>query len=356
MFSSEFAVSLRFSDLDAIWCVVHKIMTLLANKIFKKKWFKEFDKVFIKDSSKFHKLELLVFKIVKALYGEDAGHFVYLIKCWSSVDNVKSSVVQNLVDSGAGSDHICSAFFGARKFYHAFKITESLRAKKANIRSAIDKKMESFKVNKSHMIRSVLECPFHKVVLDYLVVNNDLILKPDLVKSKHYVANDILINWCCQYQPLDYVFDEVFSDIICLIGFDEFFGVVSDLPDDKAVGLSGILNELWKHCDKSVLDMLLVILNLCLSNELVSGPWKKAWVSIISKPYEWKGVLTNTCPIALIETACKILSKIFSDRIFLVCSAFDIFHGDNFLVLKDIMIQSPIFTIGSVVEDTLEKD
>ncbi|KAG9304825.1 hypothetical protein G9A89_016855 [Geosiphon pyriformis] len=320
MFSDKFAASIRFSDLDAIWCVVCK-------------WFREFDEVFTKNFSKFHKLELLVFRIVKALCGEDAGYF--------------SSVVQNLVDSGADSDHICSALFGARKSYHASKFTESLRTKKVNIKSAIDKRMESFKVNKSHIIRSVLEHSFHKVVLDYLMVNNDLILEPNLVKSKvnvimegwtrkHYVANDILIDWHCQYQPLKYVFDEAFSGVMCLIGFDKFFGVVSELPDGKAAGLSGISNKLWKHCDKSVLDMLLVILNLCLSGEL--------------------GVLINTCPIALIKMACKILSKILFNRISSACSAFDVFHGNNFSVLNGMTTQSPIFTIGSVIEDALEKD
>ncbi|KAG9290584.1 hypothetical protein G9A89_020954 [Geosiphon pyriformis] len=177
------------------------------------------------------------------------------MKCWSSVDNVKSFVVQNLVDSGAGSNSICSALFGAKKSYHAFKLTKSLRAKKANIRSVINKRMKSFEVNKGYTIRSVLECPFHKVVLNHLVVNDDLILEPDLVMSK-------------------------------------------------------------KHCNRFVLDMLLVILNFCLSDKL------------------WEGVLTNTHPIALIETACKILS----DRISSACSAFDVLHGDNFslwLVLQN---------------------
>ncbi|KAG9299578.1 hypothetical protein G9A89_020749 [Geosiphon pyriformis] len=258
----EFTASVRFSDLDAMWCVVCKIMTLSANEIFKKKWFKKFDEVFIKDSLKFHKLELLVSRIVKTLRGEDTEYFVYLMKCWSSVDNVKSSVVQNLVDSGTGFDCICSALFGARKSYFASKIAESLRAKKANIRSAINKRMESFKVNKSHTIRSVLKRLFRKVVLDHLVVNDDLILESDLVKFK------------------------TFSGVMCSIGFDEFFGMVSDLPNGKAAGLSDISNELWKHCDKFVLNMLLVILNFCLFDELVFGSWKETWVSMIPKPYE----------------------------------------------------------------------
>ncbi|KAG9292411.1 hypothetical protein G9A89_015281 [Geosiphon pyriformis] len=54
--------------------------------------------------------------------------------------------------------------------------------------------------------------------------------------------------------------------------------------------------------------------------------------------------------------ACKILSKIFSDRIFLACGTFDVLRGDNFLVLKGMTMQSPIFAVSSVVEDVLEKN
>ncbi|KAG9306874.1 hypothetical protein G9A89_002543 [Geosiphon pyriformis] len=321
--SSTLANATMFSDEFTASCVVCKVITLLVNEIFKKKWFRRFNKVFTKDSSKFHKLKLLVSRIVKALRKENAENFVYFMKYWSSVDDVKFSVVQNLVDSGAGSNCVHFALFGAKKSYHAFKLTKSLRAKEANIRSAINRRMESFEINKGHMIRSVLECPFHKVMLDHLVVNNNLVLESDLVKSKVdcHVADDISIDWHHQYQSLEYVFDKAFSGVICPIGFDKFFEVVSELPNDKAAGLSDISNKLWKHCDKSVLDMLLVILNFCLSGEL-------AWVLIIPKPYEWKGVLTNTCPIALIKMACKILS----DRIFLICSAFDVLYGETVLV------------------------
>ncbi|KAG9285363.1 hypothetical protein G9A89_010838 [Geosiphon pyriformis] len=294
MFSSEFAASMRFLDLDAMWCVVCKVMTLLANEIFKKKWFKRFDKVFTKESSKFYKLKLLVSRIVKALCGENAGNFVYLMKCWSSVDSIKFFVVQNLVDSGASSDRIHSALFGAKKSYHASKLTESLRAKKTNIRSAINKRMESFEVNKSHIIKSVLECLFCKVVLDYLMVNDDLILEPSLVKSKTKKCH---------------VADDVFSDVMCPIGFDEFFEVVSDLFDSKAA----------------------------VCSEYAFGNFEPL-----------SGVLTNICPIALIKTAHKIFFKIFSDRIFSAYSVFDVFCGDNFLF--------PIFAIGLVVEDALKKD
>ncbi|KAG9306708.1 hypothetical protein G9A89_004255 [Geosiphon pyriformis] len=166
---------------------------------------------------------------------------------------------------------------------------------------------------------------------------------------------DISDDWVHQFQSLNYVFDDVFSEVMCSIGFDELLTVVFNLFNGKAAGLSGISNKLWKHCDRMVLDMLLLLLNFCLEHESVPGPWKEAWVSMISKLYEWEGVLTNTRPIALIEMACKILSKILSNRISSVCNRFNVLCGNNFSVLKSTLTQSPIFAIGFVVEDALEK-
>ncbi|KAG9286511.1 hypothetical protein G9A89_014677 [Geosiphon pyriformis] len=330
------ANALMFSDEFATADVVCKIIVLLANKVFKKRWFKGFDDVFTRESSRYYKLEFLVSKIVKALHEENVVNFDSLMKCWVFLDNVKASVIQNIVNSGAGSGHICSALCGARKTYCIFKLTESLRAKEATIKAAIDKRMKSFEVNKSHTIRSVLECPFHKMVLDHLVVDNELILKPDLVKfkvdgimegwtRKYCMVDDVSDDRCYQYQSLKYVFDEAFSDLMCSIKFNELFGMISSLLNGKAAGLSAVLN------------MLLVLLNSCLSGESVSDSWKEAWILMISKPYDWE------------DTAHKILSKIFFDKISLACNTFDILHGNNFLVLKGTTSQSSIFAIGLMI-------
>ncbi|KAG9300054.1 hypothetical protein G9A89_018331 [Geosiphon pyriformis] len=300
MLFDEFDAAIKHSDLDAMWNVLCKIMILLANKIFKKKWFKNIDSVFTKVFLKFHKLELLVSKIVKAFCEENVASF-------------------DLIDSGAASNH---------KSYHVFKLAEFLAIKEANIRAAIDKRIESFKINKGHIIRNVLECPFHKVVLDHLVVDNELILESDSVKSKvdtrkHSVVANVSDIWPRQYQLLDYVFNEAFSGVMSSVKFSELLDVISNLPDGKAAGFLGITNKLWKHCDKLILNMLLVLLNFCLSSKSVLRPWVEAWVSMIPKSYE----------------------------IFLACSLFDIFCGDNFSVLKDMTTQSSIFAVKSVVED-----
>ncbi|KAG9300884.1 hypothetical protein G9A89_015340 [Geosiphon pyriformis] len=266
MLYDDFLNAKMCSDLDAMWNAVRKTLCFSANVVFKKKWFKEYDGVFTKTSS--------------------------------------------------------------RKSYCASKLLKSKCAENSYIKSAINKRMESFESDKGHTIRSVLERPFYKVVLDHLMVGKELILESDHVKDKGVVHN-VSEDWSCQYQPLEHVFNGTFFNIMDCISFVELFGVVSNLPNGKAAGLSGISNELWKHCDSSALNMLLVLINSCLFDKSIP-----------------EGVLTNTCPIALIKTACKILSKIFSDRISLMCSKYNVLCGDNFSVLKGTTTQSPIFVVG----------
>ncbi|KAG9303975.1 hypothetical protein G9A89_005885 [Geosiphon pyriformis] len=262
MFSSNFAASAESSDLDAMWDIVRKVMVLSAVGTFKKKWFKSYDEVFTKSSSRFHKLELLISKLVKVSCLLSSVEFVSLLNTWEKLNVNGASVVKFLFLLNSSFDRICSVLAKARKSYHSAKLLESKRAEKSHIRAAIDKRMESFESNKGHTIRSVLERPFCKVVLDHLVVGDELILEPSSVKAR---VDGIMEGWTRKRK---------------------LFSVVSGLPEGKTAGLSGILNELWKHCDRSILDMLLVLLNSCLIHESIPSAWKEAWVSIIPKLYE----------------------------------------------------------------------
>ncbi|KAG9304409.1 hypothetical protein G9A89_019971 [Geosiphon pyriformis] len=311
----------------------------------------------------FHKLELLVSKLVKASWLVSGGDFALLLNTWIRLDSVSTSPVKSMFLSGTSFNAICSGLVKTKKFYCFSKLLESKHAEESCVRQAIERRMKSFEMDKGHTIRSVLERLFCKVVLDHLVDGRELVLEPELVKSKingimeswtrkRVVASNISGDWARQFRSLDHVFNGAFFDVMYSINFDEMFGVISNLFDGKVAGLSSITNELWKHCDKSVLDMLLVFLNFCLGCELVPRPWREVWVSMIPKPYEWEGVLTNTHPIALIETACKILS----DRISLACSKFDVLCKDNFSVLKSTTTQSLIFAVGFVIKNALKKN
>ncbi|KAG9301553.1 hypothetical protein G9A89_008405, partial [Geosiphon pyriformis] len=243
-------------------------MILSAVGTFKKKWFKGYDEVFTKGSSRFHKLELLVFKLVKASHLLSSVEFVLLLNTWKRLDVNGALVVKSLFLSGSNFNMIRSALAKVRKSYRSAKLLKSRRTEEFCIKAVIDRRIESFESDKGRTIRSVLKRSFCKVVLDHLVVGDKLILEPSLVKArvdgimkdwtrKHKVVPDISDNWSRQYKPLEYVFDGAFSGVICPVGFNELFSVVSGLPEDKTAGLSEISNKLWKHCDKSILDMLL---------------------------------------------------------------------------------------------------
>ncbi|KAG9302306.1 hypothetical protein G9A89_008797 [Geosiphon pyriformis] len=298
MFLDEFGSARRFSNLDAMWDIVCKIIIFLANRAFKKKWFKSYNGVFTKESSKLYNLEILVLKIVKASHKMNSSQFESLLKHW------------DLISFDASLDHVYSALYGVRRSYH-----------ESGIKSAIEKKMENFVVNKDHTICSVLECLFHKVVLNHLVFNDNVILDSIEVKNKidgiiedwirkRAVLRSVSDLWQYQYLSLDYVNDNAFSGVMNAISLNDLMHVIKNLLNGKAAGLFGISNELWKHCDESMLSWLLDFLNICLVCESV--------------PHS--------------------------------CGLFDVLYRDNFFVLKSTTTQSSIFAIGLVVEDALEKN
>ncbi|KAG9307301.1 hypothetical protein G9A89_017129 [Geosiphon pyriformis] len=293
----------RFLAKSAEFNSTKNVVVEAADEVFSRCWFSKLDCLRNKHSSKFFKLKLLVVKLVKCLRLPGSSGTDYLIKAWSRIDEKKASSLCNMIDDGVSLDSILHYLPNIKKRYCRSKYIEFRIARDILIRKVIEKYMENFSSNKEHMIKSVLKHLFCKVVLNHLVIDNDLILLPDEVKST--------------YAPLDYVDDNAFCDVMSNISSDEFF---------------------WKHGNKLVLGGLLDITNACL----VSGAVPET--------------LTNTRPIALVETAWKILFKILSNRISLACSKFDVLRDNNFLVLKGTSTQTSIFAVGLIVEDTLEKD
>ncbi|KAG9285331.1 hypothetical protein G9A89_010806 [Geosiphon pyriformis] len=174
----------------------------------------------------------------------------------------------------------------------------SIEASKICVMINIDNKIEDIL---HHIL--VIKRGYHKSKYhEFKVVRDDSIKKAIsrhmenfcTNKEKCLVAGDLSDWWNIQYAPLSHVDDNTFS------------GIMSDVSMEKLLQIH--------------------------SNSLVFN----------------EGTLTNTRPIALIETAQKILFKILSDKISLACSRFDVLHGDNFLVLKDTYTQFSIFAVGSI--------
>ncbi|KAG9297782.1 hypothetical protein G9A89_011297 [Geosiphon pyriformis] len=287
----KFFSALALENVNAAWSILEEIMVASADEIFLRCWFSKFQCFRNKHSSRFFGLELLVVKIGRCFHSRDMSGVERFVRKWSTLDDTRAHIFADLCGSGVKSE--------------------------------------------GGIIRSVLDQPFCKVVLDYLVVDEELVLEPGDMKlkvdeimerwtRKRGVLPVLLDLWACQYAPLDYVRDDAFLGVMCVINKDELLSVVMGLPDGKTAGLSGIPN--------------------------------KAWISMIPKSYNWDGVLMNTRPIALIKTARKILSKILLDQILATCSKFGVLYEDNFSVLKGTSTQSSVFAVGSVIEDVLEKN
>ncbi|KAG9299375.1 hypothetical protein G9A89_014023 [Geosiphon pyriformis] len=237
-------------DLDAMWFLLEKVVVDSVDEIFSRHWFCDFQCLKNEHSSKFLGLKLLVAKI-------------------SALDAGKALVLEDMVCGGQKVEDLISYLSLVRKEYRKSKIFESI-------------------------IRSVLDWPFQKVVLDHLVVDDKLILEPE------------------KYALLNYVRNDAFSNIMCVISMSKLLLVTNGFLDGKAASFVGM--------PFGVAECVLIC-------------WHGA--CFLEKGVD--GVLTNTRPIALIETARKILS----DRIFLACST---------------STQSPVFAVGSIVKNALKKN
>ncbi|KAG9304928.1 hypothetical protein G9A89_003096 [Geosiphon pyriformis] len=332
----EFNAAKDFKNLNVMWEIFKRVVISSADNVVSRHWFSEFDCQKNKQSSKFFRLELLVAKLMRCVSLGQKSEAVRFFEVWSTLDSKGASKACTMFSNNESKKSILQHLSEVKKLYRKFKYYESRAARDTSIRKAIDKRMENFSSNKELMIKSVLEKPFRKVVLDHLIVDDELILEPKEVLSavnsimedwtrKRIAPISVFVQWYNQYAPLDYVSNNAFSNVMSVIRSDEFLLVVNKLPDGKA-----------KHENMQVLSNLLDILNVYLKLGV--------------------GTLTNTRPIALVEITRKILLKVFSDRISLAYSKFDVLHGDNFSVLKSTSTQIPIFTIGSIIEDALEKN
>ncbi|KAG9298044.1 hypothetical protein G9A89_018872 [Geosiphon pyriformis] len=145
-----------------------------------------------------------------------------------------ASEVHIIIDNCEALDKILGHLSMVKKRYCRSKYFEFRIARNKMIRKAINKCMENFCSDKNRMIKSVLDRPFQKVVLDHLVVNNELVLEPHEVKP---IVDKVIEEWTkvcmvpkvwpkcwsSQYVPLSYVNDNAFAKIMFNISFDEFF-------------------------------------------------------------------------------------------------------------------------------------
>ncbi|KAG9294665.1 hypothetical protein G9A89_008144 [Geosiphon pyriformis] len=154
------------SKIDDMWTILEKIIVELANKIFLRCWFSEFQCSRNRHSSRFFGLKILVAKIVKKFNSGNAVEVNSFIRTWLTLNKAKAHAFTNLVFLDNHPVSILKHLFLVHKSYRKSKMYKSRLAKKASIRKAIEKQMEKFCFDKN-----------------YLVVDDELIVEPTKVKS-----------------------------------------------------------------------------------------------------------------------------------------------------------------------------
>src|SRR5437764_11443993 len=70
-----------------------------------------------------------------------------------------------------------------------------------------------------------------------------------------------------------------------------------------------------KHAGDVFLQTITILLNRCLTSQLIPKQWKEDYIFPISKKPVFDGNLHNTRPISLIEYIKKLYTKILTNRL-----------------------------------------
>ncbi|GBC08599.1 hypothetical protein RclHR1_08240019 [Rhizophagus clarus] len=114
------------------------------------------------------------------------------------------------------------------------------------------------------------------------------------------------------------------------ISLAELCFTIRSLPCGKTAGLSGIPYEAFKHLSNDNLSWLLRLFNDCLFAGDILIEWQNASVYPIPKPTQFDGLLKNTRPIILLETAHKLLVSLITSQLSGILAKYNVLQDGNF--------------------------
>ena len=131
----------------------------------------------------------------------------------------------------------------------------------------------------------------------------------------------------------------------------EFFSIVNNLKNEKAVGYDSISNEMIKHTPTAVLEILLKFINVCLNKHLIPNSWCNDLINVIFKdgdkndPNNYRGICISS---ALLKIVCSMLNK----RIQLHCEKFNLIDKNQIGFKKDHRTSDHLLTLKTLVKKT----
>ena len=159
------------------------------------------------------------------------------------------------------------------------------------------------------------------------------------------------INWSKQYDPKDDINESIYEELLIDPSEEEWISTIVSMPNSKAGGPSKIVYESLKHLGPKTNKVLFNLVCACFCTGLIPNDWKDALVYAIPKPTAWEGKLKNTRPITLLETARKVMTKLFTNRLSNILVRHNVLKGGNFAGLPGGSCSTPIQILDSIVNN-----
>ena len=249
-----------------------------------------------------------------------------------------------------------------KQIYHAYHLEYSLLLRQ-QINQASEKRCESLVTKPTQAINSILDRYKPPVHFTNIKLQNQLITDSTLIKQhiqSHFnnwtayrPINQNLFNnfWHQQYHPLPHIKSEWYIPLTLPITEEEVIQTISQLPNGKACGPTGISYEMIKHFNSTGITILTSFFNRCLIQNSIPKQWKRGRIFPIPKNNSFDGNLNLTRPISLIEHTRKIYTKIITNRLNQVFSLHPILSLYNYVALPGNSTSIPIHILNNLIED-----
>ena len=211
------------------------------------------------------------------------------------------------------------------------------------------------------MIKNILQHKNPPATFNKLIEpdKSELISDPKDILSKieqHYkyilrpriIDHTLLEKWKNDYLPLTHINNNWYNDLLKPINQEEILNTISNLPNHKAPGPSGISYDLIKGIANEITPFLTSIFNEILTTQQIPKNWKNYNIFSISKKSTWNYNIKETRPIALTDSFRKIFTKILTNRLSTILSSNNILSKSNYAGLPNQSTFQPIQILNSL--------
>ncbi|RKP16350.1 hypothetical protein ROZALSC1DRAFT_25379, partial [Rozella allomycis CSF55] len=167
-------------------------------------------------------------------------------------------------------------------------------------------------------------------VLNYVMDLDSILVEPMQVKSKilSYYKNNIYAaqnNHLPNLQRLPQEWQDIHTTppipqgsiqkLMQCITTEELLNALSNAPTNKAPGPSGITFELLRLLPLPILTIITQCFNNIIKFGTIPTSLQEMNLIILPKDKTWKGDITRTRPIAILECIKKLLSSVITNRL-----------------------------------------